>query len=197
LPLETTIDGVRVHGRLGGAWPMGLARVRFGEPNGPSVIRHGLDWLLARAAGQTLAMFEFHDTGDGHFGPHERGRIDPAQAKDALRKLIGLRAAGLREPLAFAPRSGWKYYAAKTPERGIEDARKQWQGSDRSWGEGTGVAFELALRARDPFANRAALREFVANTLTVFSAVASGIAITPELDEDAIANATLARDEGE
>ena len=108
-----------------------------------------------------------------------------------------MRAAGLREPLAFAPRSGWKYYAAKTAERGIEDARKQWQGSDRSWGEGTGVAFELALRARDPFANRAALREFVANTLTVFSAVGSGIAITPDLDEDAIANASLARDEDE
>src|SRR5690606_14358137 len=37
LPLETTIDGVRLHGRLGGVWPMGFARVRFGEPNGPSV----------------------------------------------------------------------------------------------------------------------------------------------------------------
>jgi exodeoxyribonuclease V gamma subunit len=197
LPLEVAIDGVRVHGRLGGAWPMGLARVRFGEPNGSSVIRHGLDWLLASAAGQALTMFEFHDDGDGHFGPHERGSIDPAQAKDALRKLIGLRAAGLREPLAFAPRSGWLYHVAKTPERGIEAARKQWQGSERTWGEGTGVAFELALRARDPFANRAALREFVANTLTVFSAVGSGIAITPELDEDAIANATLARDEDE
>jgi exodeoxyribonuclease V gamma subunit len=197
LPLEATIDGVRLYGRLGGAWPMGLARLRFGEANGPSVIRHGLDWLLASAAGQTLPMFEFQDDGDGNFGPHERNTIDPAQAKDALRKLMGLRAAGLREPLAFAPRSGWKYYNAKTPERGLEDARKQWQGSDRSWGEGTGVPFELALRARDPFASRAALREFVANTITVFSAVASGIAITPELDEDAIANASLARDEDE
>jgi exodeoxyribonuclease V gamma subunit len=197
LALEAPIDGLRLHGRLGGIWPMGIARVRFGEPNGHSVIRNGRDWLLASADGQTLPMFEFHDDGDGNFGPHERSSIDPAQAKDALRKLIGLRAAGLREPLAFAPRSGWKYYAAKTAERGLEDARKQWQGSDRTWGEGTGVAFELALRARDPFANRVALREFVANTLTVFSAVASGIAITPELDEDAIANASLARDEDE
>ena len=58
-------------------------------------------------------------------------------------------------------------------------------------------AYALALRARDPFANRDALRAFVANTLTVFSAVASGIAITPELDEAAIAGAALARDEDE
>ena len=54
-----------------------------------------------------------------------------------------------------------------------------------------------AVPARDPFANRTALRAFVANTITVFSAVDSGIAIAPELDEDAIANATLARDEDE
>src|SRR5690606_12650326 len=137
LPVETIVDGVRLHGRLGGVWPMGFARVRFGEPNGPSVIRNGLDWLLACAAGQALPMFEFHLDEDQEVGPHERHRIDSAQAKDALRKLIGLRAAGLREPLAFAPRSGWKYYSAKTPERGLEAARRQWQGSDRQWGEGT------------------------------------------------------------
>ncbi len=196
LPLEAVIDGVRVHARLGGAWPMGLARLRFGEPNGPSVIRNGLDWLLACAAGQALPMFEFH-LDDGDVGPHERGPIDPAQAKDALRTLIALRAAGLREPLAFAPRSGWLYYAAKTPDRGIDAARKQWQGGDRQWGEGAQPAYELALRGRDPFADRAALRAFVANTLTVFSAVASGIAIAPEPDEDAIANASLAVDEDE
>jgi exodeoxyribonuclease V gamma subunit len=197
LPLEDTIDGVRLHGRLDGAWPMGIARVRFGEPNGPSVIRNGLDWLLASAAGHALSMFEFHADGDGDVGPHERAPIEPAQARDALRKLLALRAAGLREPLAFAPRSGWKYYSAASAERGIEEARKQWQGSSRTWGEGTGTAYELALRARDPFADREALRAFVANTITVFSAVGSGIAIPPELDEDAIANATLARDEDE
>ncbi|MGN6112961.1 MAG: exodeoxyribonuclease V subunit gamma [Luteimonas sp.] len=198
LPLEAHLDGLRLHGRLGGAWPMGIARVRFGEPNGPSVIRNGLDWLLACADGRApLALFEFHLGDDGDVGPHARAAIDPAQAKDALRKLVALRAAGLREPLAFAPRSGWKYYSAANAERGLDAARKQWQGSDRQWGEGTGGAYELALRARDPFANRDALRAFVANTLTVFSAVASGIAITPELDEAAIAGAALARDEDE
>ena len=87
--------------------------------------------------------------------------------------------------------------APNSTERGLEAARQQWQGSDRVWGEGAGPAYALALRARDPFADRDALRAFVANTITVFSAVANGIAITPELDEDAIANATLARDEDE
>jgi len=197
LQVETTIDGLRLHGRLGYAWPMGLARVRFGERNGPSVIRHGLDWLLASAAGQALPLVEFHDDGDDHLGPHERRLLDPAQAKDALRLLLDLRASGLREPLAFGPRSGWRYYGATSAERGIEEARKQWQGGTRQWGEGTGAAFALALRARDPFADREALRGFVRNTLAVFSAVDSGIAVVPELDEDAIARATLARDDEE
>jgi exodeoxyribonuclease V gamma subunit len=201
LPLETVIDGVRVHGRLGGAWPAGFARVRFGEPNGPSVLRNGLDWLLAGAVGVELPIVEFHKGAGGHPGPYERSRIEPAQAQDALRKLMALRAAGQREPLAFAPRSGWKYYSAATAERGIDEARKQWQGSSRTWGEGTGTAYALALRARDPFADREALRAFVANTIAVFSAVGSGIAdaghVPPELDEDALANATLVRDEDE
>lgn len=195
LRIETTIDGLRLHGRLGGAWPMGLARLRFGERNGPSVIRHGLDWLLASAAEQTLPIVEFHDDGDGHLGPHERGVLDPAQAKDALRVLLGLRATGLRQPLTFAPRTGWKYYSASSPERGLEAARQQWQGSTRTWGEGSEAAYALALRARDPFGDRDALREFVRNTIAVFTTVTSGIAVVPELDEGAIANATLAGDD--
>ncbi len=197
LPVETTIDGLRVHGRLGGIWPNGMARLRFGAPNGPSVIRNGLDWLLACAAGQSLPMFEFHENEDGDLGPHQRRPIEPAQAADALRVLLALRTNGLRQPLAFAARSGWKYYSAKTAERGIQEARKQWQGGPRQWGEGSEAAFELALRARDPFSDREALRAFLRNTIAVFAAVDSGIAITPELDEDAIANATLARDDDE
>ena len=197
LRIETVIDGLRLHGRLDGVWPQGLARLRFGEPNGPSVIRHGLHWLLASAAGLALPLVEFHEDDEGRLGPHERAVLDPAQAKDALRLLLGLRATGLRQPLAFAPRSGWKYYSARSPERGLEDARKQWQGSDRQWGEGTEPDHALALRGRDPFADRATLREFVANAVAVFAAVSSGIVVAPELDEDAIANATLARDDDE
>ena len=130
-------------------------------------------------------------------GPHLRAPIEPAQAKDALRVLLALRENGLRQPLSFAPRSGWKYYSAKTPERGIEEARRQWQGGDRHWGEGGEPAWELALRARDPFGDHGALREFIRNTGAVFAAVDSGIALAPELDEDAITRATLARDDDE
>ena len=71
LPLEVVIDGVRVHGRLADVWPQGIARLRFGAPNGPSVLRNGLDWLLARAAGVERPFVEFHEADHG-FGPHPR-----------------------------------------------------------------------------------------------------------------------------
>lgn len=197
LALATDIDGVRVHGRLGGAWPGGLARLRFGKPNGGSVIRHGLDWLLLSASGQALPLFEFHEDEDGRFGPFRRDPIEPAQARDALRMLLGLRDAGLRAPLVFAPRSGWRYYSHPKPERGLEEARGQWRGGERVWGEGTEPAWQLALRARDPFADREALREFLRNTHSVFAAVCSGIALAPELDEALIANARIGGGDGE
>jgi exodeoxyribonuclease V gamma subunit len=192
LRLEVDIDGLRLHGRIGAVWPEGLARLRFGKPNGPSVIRNGLDWLLACAAGQALALHEFHDGGHGDVGPFRRDALDPAQAKDALRVLLGLRAAGLRAPLVFAPRSGWLFYSEpRGPERGLEEARKQWHGGERQWGEGGEPAWALALRARDPFADRDGLREFMRNTHAVFAAVCSGIALPPEIDEDLVARAPM------
>src|SRR5690606_8096488 len=123
LRVAVEIDGLRLQGRIDGRWPGGIARVRFGEPNGPSVIRNGLDWLLASAAGHDVPLHEFHEDAHGKLGPHYRGALDPAQAKDALRVLLELRASGLRQPLAFGPRSGWKYYNAK-PGRRVEAARQ-------------------------------------------------------------------------
>jgi exodeoxyribonuclease V gamma subunit len=197
LPLEVEFDGLRLHGRIAEAWPQGIARLRFGAPNGPSVIRNGLDWLFASAAGEARRFFEFHDDKERGIGPHERPSLDPAQARDALRVLLDLRAKGLRQPLLFAPRSGWTYYNASTPDSGLKAARNQWQGGERVWSEGGQPAYALALRARDPFANRDSLTEFVRTTTAVFAALASGISIAPEFDEAAIARAPLAGDDDE
>ena len=195
-PLEVEIDGLRLHARLRGLWPAGAVRLRFGAPNGPSVIRNGLDWLLAGAAGAGLPLYEFQEDEDGDIGPHVRAPLEPAQARDALRLLLALRARGLREPLPFAPRSGWKFHTAKTVEAGARAAAAQWRGSERQWGEGTEPACELALRARDPFADHASLRDFAAVTTAVFAAVCNGISLPPALDDDALARVPLGEDDG-
>ena len=73
--LEVEVDGVRVHGRLDDIHPHGIARLRFGTPNGPSSIRNGLDWLLASAAGVELPFVEFQDGCDVGIGPHRRPQL--------------------------------------------------------------------------------------------------------------------------
>src|SRR5690606_10903643 len=109
---EVEIDGVRVHGRIHDAYPQGIARLRFGELNGPTVVRNGLDWLLARAAGKNLTVVEFHDGGRDGPGPFPLPELSADDARKALARLLQLRAQGLREPLPYAPYCAWKYFNA-------------------------------------------------------------------------------------
>ncbi|WP_374012660.1 exodeoxyribonuclease V subunit gamma [Pseudoxanthomonas koreensis] len=174
LPAEVQIDGVRVHGRIQDVYPHGIARLRFGKPNGPSVIRNGLDWLLARAANIDLPFVEFFDAGREGPGPHTRADIPPEQARDALRELLALRAMGLREPLYYAPYSAWAYCSAANPERGVQAAIKQWHGSGGGFAESQGDALRQVLRGCDPFADDATLLRFADAAMLVFLAVRDG-----------------------
>ncbi len=182
LPAEVEIDGLRLHGRIADALPQGIARLRFGAPNGSSSIRNGLDWLLASATGIELPLVEFHEREDG-IGPHPRKHISREAAIEALRALLALHAEGLRRPLPFAPYSAWALFDAGTPERGLQDAAKQWRGGERQWAEGDGAALRLALRGRDPFADAASQREFARIAGIVFGAVIRGEPAPIEIDE--------------
>ena len=171
-PLE--IDGVRLHGRLEDAYPHGLARLRFDALSGPAAIRLGLDWLLASAAGMALPLVAFHEAREG-LGPHVRAPLPPEQARAALRRLLQLRAAGLREPLPFAPYSGWELYRHRERfEHAVEQAREKWHGNGQGFAESEDPALRLVLRGRDPFADEATLLRFADATLAVFAAVIDG-----------------------
>ena len=61
------------------------------------------------------------------------------------RALLQLRQRGLREPLRFAPYTGWVLYNAPA-EKQRSEGWKQWHGSDRSWGESSSDAWQLLLR---------------------------------------------------
>ena len=183
VPIDVVIGGagpdpgqaVRVHGRIADVLPQGIARLRFGAPNGPSAIRNGLDWLLARAAGLDAPLVEFHETREAGIGPHLRGDIPRETAVDALRALLALRAEGLRRPLPFAPHSGWELFAAKDVDAGVDSAAKKWRGGGHGgWAEGGSEALRLALRGRDPFADPASLREFARITGLVYGALVRG-----------------------
>ncbi len=170
---EVHIDGVRLHGRVADRHPRGLVRLRAGALNGNAAIRDGLDWLLANAAGDALPLVQFHDGGEAGVGPHVLPALSVPAARAALGALLRLRQRGLREPLRFAPYTGWVLYT--TPgDRQRGEAWKKWHGSERSWGESSSEAWQLLLRGADPFADDASYAELLHNSQMVFTAVREG-----------------------
>ncbi|MBN8798655.1 MAG: exodeoxyribonuclease V subunit gamma, partial [Stenotrophomonas nitritireducens] len=171
--LEVAIDGITVHGRIAQIHPQGLARLQAGAPGVAWVLRSGLDWLLANAAGVPLPLLQFIDAGDGGFGPHVLPPPSAEQARSALKALLQLRWQGLQAPLPFAPYTGWAIYNAD-PDKREKAAREKWYGSERSWGERDGEALQLALRGADPFADAATTNRFIHNSLSIFTALREG-----------------------
>ena len=104
-------------------------------------------------------------------------------ARAALRALLQLRQRGLREPLRFAPYTGWVLYNAPA-EKQRSEGWKQWHGSDRSWGESSSDAWQLLLRGADPFATDASYAELLRNSQVVFSAVREGRTLGTEARQE-------------
>lgn len=173
-PVEIDIDGWKLRGRIDNIYPKGLARVRIGARNGTTWIRHGMDRLFASAAGWTVPLVEFADDGEGNLGPHGFEPFAAEEARSVLAELLALRERGLREPLPFAPRSGWAFYSAEDADKARAAAARQWHGGDYQWAEGDSAAIRLALRGIDPFEDEDAFRDFVATALRVFDAVCTG-----------------------
>lgn len=170
---EVQIDGRRLHGRVDQIHPQGLVRLHAGTPSVSPVLRGGLDWLLANAAGAGLPLLQFHDAGVAGPGPHVLPAVPQQQAKKALKALLQLRSEGLQAPLLFAPYTGWDVYNSAADER-EKAAHARWYGGDYSWGEGRGEAVQLALRGADPFANQTTAHRFIHNSLLIFSALCEG-----------------------
>jgi exodeoxyribonuclease V gamma subunit len=174
ITLDVEIDGLRVQGRIDGVHGDALARLRMGAPSGPSVIRDGLDWLLANAAGHACALVQFHDVGDGPV-QQVRPALAPAMAIAALQALLRVRADGLVAPLPWGAYSGWAYFDADTPEKGLKAARDRWYGQNGGWGEGGNDALRLVLRGRALFDESELLARFVGLSHAIFVPLTRGV----------------------
>jgi len=170
--LAVEVEGVRLQARLESVYPHGYARLRFGELNGPAVIRQGLDWLLASAAGLAQPMVRFHQ--DEHVGPHPRAPLEQQQARDALAQLLALYRQGLREPLPFAPYSAWALLQARTLDSGLKAAQAQWHSDSDRWSEGDDPAWRLALRGRGLFEDAAVTDAFVELSQRIYGLLLHG-----------------------
>ena len=171
---EMDIDGLRLNGRLDDRYPDGLMRLRMGALNGAAQIAHGLDWLVSCALDDERPLVQFANI-DRSPGPHLRAPVSAGKALAALRALCRLREQGLREPLPFLPRTGWLWYDAQRKGKdGWGDARAQWHGGERGWGEATTPAARLTLRDLDPFADEQIGKRFREISQRVFDALVYG-----------------------
>ncbi len=166
--VDLELDALRLHGRLREVHPHGVARLRFGELNGPAQIAHGLDWLAACALERALPLMQFA-VHDGRVAVVERAPVPAAQARKILSMLLALRDAGLAEPLPFGAYAGWAWYDGQD-DRAWKAARERWL-NVRGWAEGGTPAVQLVLRGRDPFAREDAAAQFQALARRVFDAV--------------------------
>ncbi|CTP85392.1 exodeoxyribonuclease V subunit gamma [Xanthomonas translucens pv. poae] len=180
--LQVRIDGIELHGRLPGWYANGVGRVQVGALGGRAAIRHGLEWLLLRAAGERADYVRFFEDDDS-LGPHPmRGDaaepLPQAQAQAALADLLRLYRHGLQAPLAFAPYSGWTYHQAARNDdldKAIKDAAAQWQASF-GWSEADTPELRLVHRGRDPFADAQRFAEFATTSHTLYSLLERGSA---------------------
>ncbi len=175
--LQVPIEGVELHGRLSAWYPAGLARVQLGGVSGRAAIRHGLEWLLLRAAGERAPYQRFFEHEEG-LGPHpmDAEPLPPAAAQAALAELLSLYRQGLQAPLAFAPYSSWKYY--RTAQQGdldkaIKEAAAQWQ-SDVGWSESAAPALRLVHRGSGPFADAQHFIDFASTSYRLYTLLEQG-----------------------
>lgn len=175
--LQVPIEGVELHGRLPGWYPAGLGRVQVGGLSGRVAIRHGLEWLLLRAAGEHAPYQRFFEHEDG-LGPHpmDAEPLPPAQAQAALAELLMLYRQGLQAPLAFAPYSSWKYYRAAQQgelDKAIKEAAAQWQ-SDVGWSESAAPALRLVHRGSGPFTDAQHFIDFASTSYRLYALLEHG-----------------------
>ena len=180
LAIDLDLGGIRLQGRLAGVYPDGVLRVRVGKHNGPSQIRHGIDWLLASTLGLPLA--DIHQDKERGVVLAVCAPLPPEQARSALRGLLEIRLAGLRAPLPFAPYSSWEFYNASDPKRGMDAAARRWRGGGNGFAEGSGEAVRQAFRGRDPFADAASRQAFANAAFAVFGLLCEGVsAAAPDM----------------
>ena len=174
VPVSLVLGDTTLVGRLQGVHPQGLLRValRTGGVHGGHVLRHRLDALVASTLG--LDTWQLQGGKDQHAPPQLAmlPAFPPAAAHAALQSLLALQRRMRRSPLPFLPKSGFALWNAGNELDGMRAARDQWQGGEYVHAEAD-AATQLALRGRDPFADRDAASRamFAAATTAIFTAL--------------------------
>ena len=164
------IDGHewRVHAQFAALRPRGLLHQRYARRGVGDYLDAWLPHLLLGVDGPA-GMLPI-TTGIGRDGNFFINECDAP--RQALETLVRLYARGLREPLAFFPRSAWEWFQGdrQGPGKAIAAFRP---GGFNEFAEGADAGIRLALRGRpDPFAPEV-VEAFYANARAVFEPLAA------------------------
>jgi exodeoxyribonuclease V gamma subunit len=153
LDINLEISGFMLRGRIDSIHPRGLTHLRYARLKASDFLQAWLTHLVLNALGKEgypCRSYLFGSSGSREYAPVDK-------AKEILDRFLKAYWVGLCKPFKFFPDSSWAYAQAvlingKSKDRGIEEARKIWEGSD--FGERQGECEEpylsLCFRKMDP-----------------------------------------------
>ena len=153
LDINMEISGFILTGRIDSIYPSGVTHFRYARLKAGDFLQAWLRHLVLNAVrkdGYPLRIYLFGSAESYEYTPVDR-------AEEILDRFLKAYWAGLSKPCKFFPDSSWAYAQAvfidgKSKERGTEEARKIWEGSD--FGDRPGECEEaylsLCFRNADP-----------------------------------------------
>ena len=184
--VNLSVGPYRLSGLIPKLYPQGIISIMTRPRTGSDVVALGLDWLLAAAVQNPVALVAF-ETDDQQ---KIRSRIlQPAlqanQAQHIIMALVRLLGLGLRRPLPFSAWSGWEYYSRliETPDKAYSAARSCWIGHDRSWCEQKDLSTQKVLLGNMPYIDSMATQLFQSISHFIFDSLTQGNMELSHLDE--------------
>lgn len=155
LDLGLSLEGFLIKGKIKEVYSDELLFYRFAKVRAHDRIRIWLNYLFIVASGFPIKGAVFVGQSD-----NERPFIlrllstDKHEATDVLKNMLIIFKDGLHRPIHFFPESSWKYCESfikdKDPEKAIQKAKKEWEGSDYKVGEGEDDYYRFCFREVDP-----------------------------------------------
>lgn len=149
--LQIDIDGAPLGGRLRGVTAAGLVECQYTRRlRGHRLLALWVRHLALNASGGPTDSYLLTRGQTVRLAP-------PPDALAQLADLLALARQGLCEPLPLLPESALAYVSAKTPEAGLNAARRAWEGNayQHSPGEREEADMQVAFRGRAPLAEPA------------------------------------------
>jgi exodeoxyribonuclease V gamma subunit len=160
LHVDLSLSGFRLMGKLKGLFPGRMLRYRYSRLKARDYIRawiHHLFLNCHRAPGYPGM------TVVAGLDPNEKERLswssweyEPLEnSPEILSNLLEKYWAGLKMPLPLFPESSWAYASAtlkqsRPPQEGLVRARRTYEGTDFSRGEGEDPYYGVCFRDKDP-----------------------------------------------